>query len=318
MGLICCFNAGGARLPAGPAWRWGWLPAGGPGLRRHIPPAFFLLGVTILLLALARPQAVVSLPRVEGTIILAFDVSGSMAATDLEPTRMEAAKAAARDFVQRQPSSMQIGVVAFSDSGFSVQAPTYSPDTVLAAINRLTPQRATSLANGILASLKTIETAQNAGDDAPSLYSNLTPGPTPTPTPMPAGEYQSAVIVLLTDGENTVSPDPLEAARAAADRGVRIFTIGVGSPEGATLEVEGFNIHTSLDEAALQQIAGITSGAYYNARSEQDLEEIYSKLTPQLVVRPEKIEVTALFAGASLLCLLAGSIFSFLWFSRFP
>ena len=125
-------------------------------MRRHIPPALFLAGLTILIVALARPQTVVSLPRVEGTVILAFDVSGSMAADDMKPTRMEAAKAAARDFVQRQPPSVQIGVVAFSDNGFSVQVPTNDQDAILAAINRLTPQRGTSLANGIRASLNAI------------------------------------------------------------------------------------------------------------------------------------------------------------------
>ena len=126
------------------------------GARRHIPPALFLVGLTILMIALARPQTVVSLPREEGTVILAFDVSGSMAADDLKPTRMEAAKAAARDFVQRQPRSVQIGVVAFSDSGFAVQVPTNDQEAILASINRLTPQRGTLLGQGILASLKTI------------------------------------------------------------------------------------------------------------------------------------------------------------------
>ena len=132
----------------------------------------FLIGLTILLIALARPQAVLSLPRVEGTVILAFDISGSMAADDLKPTRMEAAKVAARDFVQRQPPTVQIGVVAFSDNGFTVQAPTNNQDTILAAINRLTPQRGTSLGQGILASLKTIAVA-NAPPQAPSLYSTI-------------------------------------------------------------------------------------------------------------------------------------------------
>ena len=126
------------------------------GARRHIPPAFFLAGLTILLIALARPQMVVSLPRLEGTVILAFDVSGSMAADDLKPTRMEAAKAAAQAFVARQPPTVQIGVVSFSDSGFAVQAPTNEQETVLAAINRLRPERGTSLAHGILTALNTI------------------------------------------------------------------------------------------------------------------------------------------------------------------
>src|SRR5947208_5814163 len=208
------------------------------GGRRHVPPALFLLGLTLLAIALARPQTVLSLPKVEGTVILAFDVSGSMAADDLKPTRMEAAKAAARAFVQRQPRTVQIGVVAFSDSGFSVQAPTNDQEAILAAIDRLAPARGTSLANGILASLNTIAAAD--GRQTPRLYSNLTPTPTPTPTPVPKGTYAPAVIVLLTDGENTAPPNPLAAAQVAADRGVRIDTVGIGSAAGATLRVEGF------------------------------------------------------------------------------
>src|SRR4051812_21455558 len=142
------------------------------GIRRHIPPILFLLGLAILFVALARPQANVSVPHVEGTVILAFDVSGSMAADDLKPTRIDAAKAAAQDFVERQPSTVQIGVVSFSDNGFSVQVPTNNQADVLAAINRLSPQRGTSIANGILVSPTTIETALS-GNNYPGYYSNL-------------------------------------------------------------------------------------------------------------------------------------------------
>jgi Ca-activated chloride channel family protein len=288
-----------------------------PGARRHIPAALYLLGLAILLLALARPQAVVSLPRIEGTVILAFDVSGSMAAEDLEPTRMEAAKAAAREFVQRQPPTIQIGVVAFSDSGFSVQAPTNDQEAILASIDRLTPQRGTSLANGILASLKTIA-ALSRPAPAPRLYTNLTPVPQPTPTPVPDGQYTSAVIILLTDGENNERPDPLVAAQTAAERGVRIYTIGLGSVAGTTIHVEGFTVHTQLDEAMLQEIARVTDGLYYNAGNEEDLRKIYENIDPQLVIRPEKTEVTSIFAGASILVLLIGGTISLAWFSRLP
>ena len=288
----------------------------GPGIRRHIPPALFLVGLTILAIALARPQAAVSLPKVEGTVILVFDVSGSMAADDLKPTRMEAAKAVARDFVERQPPSVQLGVVAFSDGGLSVQAPTNDQEAVLASIDRLTPQRGTSLGQGILAALNTI-----AVDDAgqtPDLDSSLTPGPTTTPTPVPEGAYESAVIVLLTDGENTDAPDPLEAAQAAADRGVRIYTVGIGSAAGATLQINGFTVHTRLDEAMLQQISEIARGAYYRAENEEDLHSIYENLVTRFVIKPEKMEVTSIFAGASILVLLMGGTFSLLWFGRLP
>jgi Ca-activated chloride channel family protein len=142
--------------------------------------------------------------------------------------------------------------------------------------------------------------------------------PTPTPTPVPEGTYTPAVIVLLSDGENTVSPDPLVAAQAAADRGVRIYTVGIGSAAGATLHINGFIIHSQLDEAMLQQISLLTDGAYYSAENEQDLRTIYDNLDPQLVMKPEKMEVTSIFAGASILVLLIGGAFSLLWFSRLP
>ncbi len=283
----------------------------GAGIRRHIPPAFFLLALTILIIALARPQTVVSLPRQEGTVILAFDVSGSMAADDLKPTRMEAAKAAARAFVQRQPLTVQIGVVAFSDSGFAVQAPTNDQEAVLATINRLAPQRGTSIGNGIRVSLNTITVSMG---QAPRLNGT----PTPTPTPVPKGTYMPAVIVLLTDGENNMSPDPLDAAQMAAEQGVRIYAVGIGSPEGTTLHVNGFTVHTQLDEATLRQIAQLTDGAYYNAENEQDLHAIYDNLDPQLVIKPEKTEVTSILAGVGILALLVGGTFSLLWFNRLP
>lgn len=285
------------------------------GLRRHVPPAIFLVGLAVLLFSLSRPQTVVDLPKVDGTVILAFDVSGSMAADDLKPTRMDAAKAAARDFVSRQPLTVQIGVVAFSDTGFSVQPPTDDQSAILDSINRLSPQRGTSLAQGIAASLDAISQSTNPG---PLLYSSLALTPTPTPTPVPQGTYTSAVIVLLTDGENNESPDPLVAARTAADRGVRIDTVGIGSPQGTTLHINGFTVHTQLDEAMLQQISQITGGTYYNAQTTQDLRKIYDNLNPKLVIKPQKTEVTSVFAGASMLVMLIGGVFSLLWFGRLP
>jgi len=290
--------------------------AGRPlGLRRHLPATLLLVGLMLLLLALARPESVVSLPRAEGTLILTFDVSGSMAADDLKPTRMEAAKAAAQEFVQHQPSSIQIGVVAFSDGGIAVQAPTNDQEAILATIDRLTPQRGTSLGQGILASLNTI--AADAGQ-TPQLEGNLTPTSIPTPTPVPEGIYTPAAIVLLTDGENNESPDPLVAAQTAAERGVRIYTVGIGSAPGTTLQIDGFTIHTQLNESMLQQISQLTGGVYYSAENEQDLRTIYKNLDPQLVIKPEKMEVTSIFAGVSMLVFLISGAFSLLWFGRLP
>lgn len=283
------------------------------GKRRHIPMALFLIGLTIMLVASARPQATVSLPGLESTVILSFDVSGSMAATDIQPTRMEAAKAAAREFVGRQPSNVEIGVVAFSDGGISVQPPTKDQQAVLAAIDRLTPQRGTSLGSGILASLNAIAISRG---EVPETATQLTP--VPTPTPVPQGTYIPAAIVLLTDGENTTSPDPIAAAQTAAKQGVRVYTIGVGSAAGTTLTVNNFTVFTQLNEPMLQQIASITDGKYFNAESADDLREIYKNLDAQVVIKPEKTEITSIFTGVSILFMLIGGAFSLVWFSHLP
>lgn len=285
------------------------------GWRRHPPYALFLVGLILLCVALARPQATLSLPRLEGVVILAFDVSGSMAATDLEPSRMEAARAAAIDFIQRQPSTVRVGIVAFSESGFTVQPPTNDQAALLATVNRLRPERGTSLASGILAALNTIfATPEPSG----AIYSSLTPTPSPTPTPAAPGSYESAAIVLLTDGENTAPPEPLESAQIAADRGVRIYTIGIGSTAGTTIEIEGMTFFTRLDAETLQRIAEMTDGEYFNAQDEEELSAIYRELDVQLVTRPEKTEVTALFAGVALLLLIGGAALSMVWLGRAP
>jgi Ca-activated chloride channel family protein len=293
----------------------GGRQSGRIGIRRHIPAAFFMISLSILIFALARPETVVSLPKVEGTVILAFDISGSMAAEDLKPTRMEAAKVAARDFVERQPEGVLIGVVAFSDSGIEVQPPTDEQDAIFAAINRLTPQRGTSLGNGLLVSLNTIAAGKRP---PPSLYSNLTPLPSPTPAVVPKGTYINASIILLSDGENNQNPNPLAVAQLASQRGVRIHTVGIGSPAGVDLQVDGFTIHTQLDEAMLQAISQITEGNYHNAENEDELRKIYENLSPELVFKPERTEVTSLFAGVGIVIFLIGGTLSLLWFSRLP
>ena len=290
-----------------------------PGIRGRFPAVLLILGLSAISLAMARPQAVLSLPRQDGTVILAFDVSASMAATDLQPTRIAAAKAAAKDFVAKQPTSINIGVVAFSDSGIQVQQPTNDQASVISAIDRLTPERGTSVAEGILASLKVIAIAE-AGPYANNYYSNASPAstPTPTPTPVPAGTHAPAAIVLLSDGENNESPDPMAAAQAAANQGVRIYTVGLGSAAGSTVTVNGFQLHTQLDEATLQQISQVTDGTYYNATDAQQLRSIYDNLDTGLVLQPQMTEITSIFAGAGLLLLIAGALTSLYWLGRMP
>lgn len=284
----------------------------GPGIRRHIPPALFLLSLTAMLVALARPVATITVPKQEGTIILAMDVSGSMFATDLEPDRMEAAKEAARTFVKRQPRSVRIGVVSFTDNAFVVQAPTTDQDAVIAAINRLRPQRGTAIGRGLVASLEAI--FETPGADIP----NTRLIPTPTPTPVPKGTYAPAIIILLSDGENNQGPEPIEVAQQAAIRGVRVYTVGIGSPEGAIVRIQGRATRTRLDEATLRRIAEITDGSYYNASNQEDLRAIYENLGTSLTLKKERTEVTAGVTGLAVLLSLAGGALSLFWFNRLP
>ncbi|HSL28302.1 MAG TPA: VWA domain-containing protein [Anaerolineales bacterium] len=290
----------------------------GMGVRRHIPALIFLAGISILLFSLARPQATVQVPRIEGTVMLTFDVSGSMAATDLEPTRIEAAKEAARQFVENQPSGISIGVVVFSDGGISVQPPTDNREETLATIERLVPRRGTSIGNGILVALNTI--AVDAGDPPILNTDNFSdPAAQPVePVDSPQGWYPSAVIVLLTDGENNEEPDPAMAAELAADLGVRVYTVGIGTTAGTSIEVEGFTVHTSLNEPVLQFIAAETGGVYYNAANEDELRQIYDDLEPKLSVKPEEIEMTSIFAGLGMFIFLIGGFLSLLWFGHVP
>ena len=279
------------------------------GARRHVAPTIYLIGLTLLLVALARPEMNVSLPRVEGTVILAFDVSGSMQADDLEPTRIEAAKAAARAFIENQPSTILIGVVAFSGGGVVVQPPTDNQADVLATIERLSPQGATSLGKGIFSSLSAIageaialdEAALEEGADVPEI-----------------GYFPSSVIVMLSDGENTDRSDPLEVAQLAAEADVRIFPVGIGSVAGTVVEVDGFNILSQLNETPLQEIANVTNGAYYTASDEELLREIYETIDLNLTIRGEKMEITAIVAGLSALLFLVGGALSLVWFGRVP
>ena len=284
------------------------------GASRIVPVTFYLSGIAILVFSMARPEATVRLPRLEGTVILTFDVSGSMVADDLKPTRMEAAKAAASQFVKNQPSGVSIGVVAFSDGGIAVQAPTNDHNETLATISRLVPRRGTSLANGILVALNSI--AVDAGD--PPIIKTVSGGAPQAPDTPPQGWYPSAVVVLLSDGENNQNPDPMMAADLAADLGVRVYTVGIGSTAGSTITVEGYTVHSQLDETLLRAISADSGGQYYNAGNEEELYRIYNDLKPKLSIKTEDMEVTSIFAGIGMVAFLMGSALSLLWFGRVP
>jgi Ca-activated chloride channel family protein len=290
--------------------------AKGPGFRRHLPAILFLVGLTIALVATARPSATVTLPSQQGTVILAMDVSRSMQATDIKPSRLEAAKSAARTFVQNQPSGVYIGIVSFSNNAALVQAPTINREDVLAAINRLAPQSGTAIGQGIITSLNAIAEQSGAPpvETAPVPFGQ--PAPTPQPEPLAPGTFAPAVIVLLSDGQNNVSPAPLDIIDQAVNRGVRVFTVGLGTTNGATVGFMGRSVRVSLDENTLKQIAQQTVGRYYRADNETDLRNIYANLGTQLVFKHEQTELTAWFTGAAILLFLAGGIFSLFWFSR--
>ena len=296
----------------------------GPGWRRHVPPALFILALACMSIAVARPQAVVAVPSQEGTVILTIDVSGSMLAEDMRPNRMEVAKAAARAFVEKQSESVKIGVVSFSGDASIVQSPTTDKTLVISAINRLRPQRATAIGRGILVSLDAITESMGSEEELPSsILQQQQPGATPRPTATPLpdylqGRHAAASIVLLSDGQNNQFPPPLDVLDEAVSRGVRIYTIGLGSPTGAIVRLQGRSVRTVLDEATLKKVAELTEGEYFNANTEQDLTAVYENLTTQLVVRNEKTELTAYAtAAAAVLAVLAGA-FSLLWFNRLP
>jgi Ca-activated chloride channel family protein len=285
----------------------------GPGWRRHVPPALFLLSLAVMLFALARPVWYVTLPAEEGTVILTMDVSGSMRAGDVQPTRLEAAKAAARAFVEKQPPGVKIGVVGFSDNAFLIQAPTNEKAAVTAAIDRLVPQRGTAIGSALLTSLDAIfQTSDSEGDQSGQASSQ----PTPTPAPLPKGVYVPAIVVLLSDGQSNRGPRPLDVVDRLAARGVRVYTIGLGSTQGAILQNFGRSMRVQLDEPTLQAIAQATDGKYYNASNTTDLQSIYKNLNTQLVFRKQQTEITALFTGAALVLALAAAALSLLWFSR--
>jgi Ca-activated chloride channel family protein len=287
---------GAAGLGAAPG-RAGW--------RRHVPPLLFLAALTLLLLALARPQATVAIPRVAGTVILAFDVSDSMTARDVTPTRLAAAQAAATGFVRAQPDTVDIGVVAFDQGALTTRPPTRNHDDAIAAINRLHAAGGTSLGQAILASLTTIVGRPVA-----------LPDPSTGAPAANLGYWGSATIVLLSDGENTTGPDALAAAELAAGAGVHVETVGIGTVAGTTIEVDGYQLVTALDEDLLTQIAQTTAGSYHRAGDARSLDEIYRSLDLRLTAKPEFVELTGAAAGAAVLLLTIGALLMISWFGR--
>jgi Ca-activated chloride channel family protein len=294
-----------------------------PLMRRILPPALYFVALTLLIAATARPVAVVSLPSLRDVIILAIDVSNSMRADDVAPTRLAAAQEAAREFIEEQPATTQIGVVAFAETALAVQRPTTNREDLLKAIDRLKPQAGTAVGGAILVSLQALfpkeifevkapeEEEREAGDG--SLSSQPEPASPPT---VPPGSEKSAAIVLLSDGAATSGPNPVAAAQVAADRGVRVFTVGLGTEEGAVVKLEGVSMRVQLEEEVLKEIADVTLARYFTADNAEDLRAIYRDVSTRLVTETRETEVGAAFVGtAALLALLAAAL-SVLWFNR--
>jgi Ca-activated chloride channel family protein len=296
----------------------------GQSVRRHIPPLLFLLALTAMLLAAARPMAVVVLPSNQQTIILAMDVSGSMRAADVQPNRLVAAQEAAKSFLKELPRTVKVGIVAFAGSAQVAQLPTTNRDDLVTAIDSFQLQRATATGNAIVVSLATLfpDAGIDISDFAPKSRQTgvaIDRAGKPPPkefTPVAPGSYTSAAIIMLTDGQRTTGVDPLDAAKVAAERGVRVYTVGIGTVDGETIGFEGWSMRVRLDEETLKAIANKTNAEYFYAGTANDLKKVYNTLSSRLTVEKKETEISALFAmGAAALALLSAGL-SLLWFNR--
>ena len=296
-------------------------------LKRHLPFTLFLIGLASLIVAVARPVSVVPVPTTQTTIILAIDLSRSMCSTDIQPNRLEAAKAAALSFVKKQASTTQIGIVAFSTFAELIQPPTNDQQVLQAAITSLIVGRRTAIGSGILKSLDAI--AEIDKNVAPSVTD---PSSAPPMTPVPQGAYAPDIIVLLTDGVSNSGPLPLDAAQQAADRGVRVYTIGFGTASGAGFNLScngsqasdpfgGFRqfgggtggFRRGIDEATLQQVSKLTGGEYYPAESADELNHVLQNLPTYLITKHDTIEISVLFNAIGLLLAALAIILSMAW-----
>ncbi len=309
------------RQAMGPGQKW----------RRHVPPALFLAAMTIAILAMARPSATVTLPSEYMTLIMAMDVSRSMQATDVAPNRIISAQVAAKSFVSALPSNVRVGIVAFAASASIVQTVTDNQEELVTAIDRFQLQRGTATGSGLILAL-----AQLMPDSGIDLDLTVNANPwssyyggasidrtrktAKTPqkafTPVAPGSYTGGGIVLLSDGRRTTGPDPLEAARMAADRGVRVFTVGFGSKNGATTGMPGLSYYTMLDEDTLKGIASLTGGEYFHAGTAEDLKKVYASLSAKFSMEARETEVSALFSIAAALLVIAAAVLSLLWFRQ--
>ena len=299
--------------------------------RRHVPPFLVWLALCFALVGLARPKAQVTLPADFLTLVMAMDVSRSMLAQDVPPSRIEAAQTAAKAFLKDLPSNVRVGIVSFAGSAQLVQDVTDQKDDLIAAIDRFQLQRGTATGSGLWLSLATL--LPEAGIALESVVygqefvlSNGGGGARPLDSksktekkelkPMPVGSYTAGAIVLLSDGRRTTGPDPMEAAQYAANRGVRVYTVAFGTPDGFIPGMEGYTFYTKVDEETLQAIAKVTGGEFFKASNAEDLKMIYQKLSSRFSMEKRETEITALFVLGSVVLVAMAVLLSLIWFRQ--
>ena len=301
-----------------------------PAWRRHIPPVLLLLAFAAMLLAAARPVATITLPSTQQTIILAMDVSGSMRATDVLPNRLVASQNAAKAFLKELPRHVRVGIVAFAGSAQVVQPVTLSREDLNTAIDKFQMQRATAIGSAIVVALSELFpgqvdlasvtygrsnndpfAAQGRSIDQPKAEADKKPF-----VPVAPGSYSSAAIILLTDGQRTTGVDTAEAAKMAADRGIRVYTVGVGTVDGEVIGFEGWSMRVRLDEDTLKSVARETKGEYFYAGTAENLKQVYESLSTRLTVEKKETEVSGLLALAAALLVLLSAGLSLFWFQR--
>ena len=292
-------------------------------LRRHLPALLLLPGLCAMIAAVARPHAAIMLPSRVETVILAIDASGSMRATDIKPNRISAAQTAAKAFVSGQPGHVRVGVVAIAATAALVQSPTRSREDLVRAIDRLQPQRGSALGSGLVIALATllpearmdVEQLINGGASRRADPWRAADGEAFKPAP--PGSNTAVAIVLLSDGQSNIGPDPVKMSEVAAERGVRIFTVGMGTPEGVVVSADGWSMRVRLDETALKKIAETTRGEYFGASNAADLNRIYRSLGARLTVEKQRsTEITAVFAAIGAALAMLSALLSLLWFNR--
>ena len=297
--------------------------------RRHTPPALLWLALCVTAIGLARPTAQVTLPADFMTLVLAVDVSRSMLAEDVEPNRIQAAQATVKEFLQELPNNIRVGIVSFAGTAQVVQHITDERDALVSSIDRFQLQRGTATGSGLLLALETLLPGSGIDLQA-AIYGEefgrwgskpLTPSksaaaPATVAAPVPPGSYNNGAIILLSDGRRTHGPDPLAAAKQAAQRGVRVYTVAFGTENGFIPGWEGSSFYTRVDEQALQAMAKITEGEFFRAGNSQDLKEVYRHLSSKFSLERRDTEVTALFCMAALTLSVLALVLSILWFKR--